>query len=115
MKLLVILILFLTPIVSNAQSTSPSVEKAYYEVNVNGETAYYTEMHCTSGPLSKTQFHSLEEIALEKEGVFDLKYLDNGKTIRIAHLSYVEAQTLKSFGGMFCDGIEVDERQLYSF
>lgn len=115
MRLLIILVLFLTPIVSMAQTATPEIEKAYYEVNVNGESAFYTNLQCSSGQFSKAQFRTLEQIAMEKEGVFNVAYLDNGNTIRIAHLSYVEARTLKSFGTMICDGIEVEERQSYSF
>lgn len=115
MKFLVILIALVAPIIGIAQSSTPEVEKAYYEVNVNGESAFYTDIHCSSNLFNRDQFQSLRENVMQKEGVFLVSYMDDGKTIRIAHLSFVEAETLKAFGNSICDGINVDEREPYSF
>lgn len=115
MRFLALLIVFSSSMVGFAQTSTPEVEKAYYEVNVNGESAFFTDIHCTNELFNKDQYSILRENAMQKEGVFLVVYLEDGKTIRIAHLSFVEPESLKAFGNMVCDGINVDERQPYSF
>lgn len=115
MRLLVLLIAFASPIVGFTQTSTAEVEKAYYEVNVNGESAFYTDIHCSTEPFNRDQYTVLRANAMQKEGVFLVSQLEDGKTIRIAHLSFVEPETLKAFGNMICDGITVHERQPYLF
>ena len=115
MKILIILIICVAPLFAFAQSPSAEYEKAYFEVTKNGASAFYTEIHCSSGPFNKEHFYSLKETMEQKDGVFLISYLEEGKTIRIAHLSFVDPETIKSFGNTICNGITVDERQPFSF
>lgn len=113
MKYLIILLVFLSPLVSQAQSTQ-EIEKALYQVNAKGETAFYTDLSCSSA-FNREQFESVKEIAMNKEGVFDVQLVEDGKIIRIAHLSFVEPEVMKYFGTTVCEAIEVEPRQSYTF
>lgn len=115
MKYLILFLLGVAPLFTIAQSNSKEIENAYFEVNVNGESAYFTDIHSNNVIFTKSQYRSLQQIAMEKEGVFDVSYVNNGKTIRIAHLSFVERETLKSFALSVADDIEIMEREVYSF
>lgn len=114
MKLLIIILITLSPFISSAQST-PEIEKAQYQVNIKGETAYYTDLHCPDGSFDRQQYESVKEMAMAKEGVFDVQIVEDGKVIRIAHLSFVEPEVMKYFGATVCDAIEVESRQPYTF
>lgn len=115
MKSLIIILALLSPLVSNAQAT-PEIEKAMYKVNVEGETAFYTDLYCTSATsFERNQFEAIKQMAKEKEGVFDVRIIEDGRVIRIAHLSFVEPEAIKYFGTTVCDAIEVEPRQPYTF
>jgi hypothetical protein len=114
MKHLILIALCCAPILGVAQSTK-EIEKAYFEVTKNGESAYFTDVYATSTPFNKEQFFLIKEYAMEKEGIFDVQLLDDGKTIRFAHLSYVLEETIKHFALLGSESISVEPRETYFF
>ncbi|MDG1334228.1 MAG: hypothetical protein P8P74_17980 [Crocinitomicaceae bacterium] len=115
MKPLIIFLVLLSPLVSTSQVT-PEIEQALYKVNVEGESAFYTDLYCSSASsFERDQFETVKQIAMAKEGVFDVRIVEDGRIIRIAHLSFVEPEAMKYFGTTVCDAIEVEPRQPYSF
>lgn len=115
MKQLIILVLCCAPLLGIAQSTK-KIEQALVEVNNNGESAYFTDVFSTEVPFTKSQFHLIHQVAMEKDGIFDVQLINDGKTIRFAHLSYVTDETLKHItllGGS--ESISIEPRETYDF
>lgn len=114
MKHLILLALCCAPMMCVAQYTR-EIEKALFEVNNNGESAFFTDVYATEVPFTKEQFHAIKQHAMEKEGIFDVQLLNDGKTIRFAHLSYVLEETIKSFALLGSESISVELRETYIF
>jgi hypothetical protein len=114
MKQLILIALCCAPLLGVAQSTK-EIEHAYFEVSHNGESAYFTDVNSTDAPFSKSQFNLIRESAMQKEGIFDVKLLNDGKTIRFAHLSYVMDETIKHFALLGSESISVEPREHYVF
>ncbi len=115
MKQLILIVLCCAPMLGMAQSTK-KIEQALFEVNHNGESAYYTDVFSTEVPFTKNQFYVIQQVAIEKEGIFDVQLINDGKTIRFAHLSYVSDETLKQIsllGGS--ESISIEPRENYAF
>ena len=61
------------------------------------------------------EFLQLEKALLEKEGIFDVELLNDRKTIRVDHLSYIEVETIKAFILPYRAEIEIEEKVPYLF
>lgn len=115
MKQLIIIVLCCVPMLGIAQSTK-KIEQAKFEVNHHGESAYFTDVYSTEVPFTKNQFYLIQEVAIEKDGIFDVQLINDGKTIRFAHLSYVSDETIKHItllGGS--ESISIEPRENYVF
>ena len=114
MKYLIFIALCCAPMLGSAQSTK-AIENALFEVNINGESAYFTDVYATGTPFNKDQFFVIQQHTMQKEGIFDVQLLDDGKTIRFAHLSYVMEETIKAFALLGSESISVEPRETYVF
>ena len=115
MKFLAILLLLPTGIFAQEFNQSQRFEYAQFEVNHNEKIAYTTSVQFKDTNLSSELFSELERSILEKKEVFHIEYLNEGKTIKIYHLSTVELEDLKNFILPFSENVDFEEKVIYSF
>lgn len=115
MNSIIIITLALLPFVGMSQSESQRIENARFEVTTNNETAFSTQINSQSGPFGMKEFLELEKELLQKEGIFDVKLLNDRKTIRLDHLSYIEIETIKSLIVGYRTEFEIEEKVPYTF
>lgn len=107
--------LILLPALAFAQIDEKKKEQALYEVLRNGETAYYTDISKHDDPFEERQCVRIANDMMEKEGIFGVELLNEFKTLRVYHLSYIDVDGLKSFVLPFTDSFHVEERVNYEF
>lgn len=109
------LILVVMPVLASAQIDDKKKEKALYEVTILGETAYFTDISKHDAPFGNRQAANITSAMMEKEGIFGVEQLNEGKTIRVYHLSYMDVDDIKSFIYPYADDFYMEERVVYLF
>lgn len=116
MKLIVtILVCIILPQLADAQIDEKKREFALFEVTRNGASAVYTDVHAIEQPFDERSSDRIAAEIMEKEGVFGFERLDEGKTLRIFHMDYIEVEGIKSFILPFTENFYTEEPVSFEF
>lgn len=107
--------LMLLPVMATAQIDEKKKEKALSEVNLLGATAHFTEINSLNGTFDDYVAVSIARDMMEKEGIFGVELMHEGKTLRVYHMSYIDVEGLKSFVLPYLDSFHVEERVDFDF
>ena len=109
------LLIIALPAIALSQIDEKKRERALFEVNSMGETAYITDINTIDVAFDDRQADRIASDMMEKEGIFGVELLNENKMIRVFHMSYIDVDGLKSFILPHVTSINVEESVVFEF
>ena len=82
---------------SQVKTEAQRWENARFLVVKQNQEAFKTIIKSKGATFTKEEFKSIQSNSLLKEGIFDVKILENNQAIEIYYISFIEIETIKSF------------------
>ncbi len=99
MKTLVALSFTLLVFMSFGRTDQQRIEQAYFQVEHNGQTAYFMDLFSNKGALTSDDLDLLKQAFFRKEGIFNAELIENGKVVRLYCLQGIDVETIKQLSG----------------
>lgn len=110
MKLFVsILACIILPQVAGAQIDEKKREHALFEVTQHGAHAVYTDVIRFEEAFDERAARNITNNIMEKDGIFGVELRDEGKTLRVFHLTRIDVEGIKSFILPHTENFHVEE------
>lgn len=88
-------------------------EKARFEAKNKELNTYYSDVEVYDVAITPNVLNNLKYTMYNKEGIFKLELLEEGKRLRVYHMEYIERETIKLYVERYVEKFDIHEAILF--